>query len=493
MKFNARLKLQIKSRPLVSLTLAFFLVIGVWSQLTPLFAGPDEPAGYIRGAALVRGELVGADIAASQSTSYWSTYVDIPQQFGVAQLVPWCFVGKPETPACSLPLETLTPVEQPRTDMGRYPPVGYLASGLGSLVGATDLSVRLGRLINASVCAFLIALGCVNILSNRRSIIVVLAAVTPGVIFFSSVISSSSIEISASICLWCSITTLLSSTKISFLTFNSVAIASSLLILARPIGVVNVAIIVCISLITHANLKESIARIISSWRIILATIISLLVMALWYLRIYSHHLGERVVIDPSNPTFRQIVEQSLNDTSTKISESIGNFGWLDTPTPTFVIWFFVALFGVIISRNWHQVTKANRNAVVCLALLVPLLMIFINRSTQNLLRIYGVQGRYLTPLIAGIPIIIGAVWVPRKKSAKIIICGWTVAVFATAVNVLRRYSVGVKPQNFFEMFSNPVWQPPLGVLGTMLALAAALTVFGSVFYIIATSDPENNR
>jgi hypothetical protein len=493
MKFNARLRLLIKSRPLISLTLAFFLVIGVWSQLTPLFAAPDEPASYIRGAALVRGELVGTDIAASQSTSYWSAYVDIPQQFGVAQLVPWCFVGKPETPACSLPLETLTPVEQPRTDMGRYPPVGYFASGLGSLVGATDFSVRLGRLFTAAFCAFLISLGCVNILSNRRSIIVVLAAVTPGVIFFSSVISSSAIEISASICLWCSITTLLSSTKISFLTFNSVAISSSLLTLARPIGVVNVAIIVGISLITHANLKESIARIISSWRIIFATIISLLAMVAWYSKIYSYHLGERVVTDPSNPTFRQIVEQSLNDTSAKIGESIGNFGWLDTPTPVFVVWFFVALFAVIIAQNWHQVTKANRYAVVCLALLIPFLMIFINRNTQNLLRTYGVQGRYLTPLIAGIPIIIGAVWVPHKKSAGLIVCGWAVAVFATATNVLRRYSVGIKPQNFFEMFSNPVWQPPLGVLGTMLALAAALTVFGSIFYTIATSDLENNR
>ncbi len=493
MKFNARWQLQTKSRPLISLTLAFFLVIGVWSQLTPLFAAPDEPASYIRGAALVRGELVGTDIAASQSTSYWSTYVDIPQQFGVAQLVPWCFVGKPDTPACSQPLETLTPVEQPRTDMGRYPPVGYFASGLGSLVGATDFSVRLGRLINAAFCSFLISLGCVNILSNRRSIIVVLAAVTPGVIFFSSVISSSAIEISASICLWCSITTLLSSTKISFLTFNSVAISSSLLTLARPIGIINVAIIVGIALITHANLKESIARIISSWRIIFATIISLLAMVAWYSKIYSYHLGERVVTDPSNPTFRQIVEQSLNDTSAKIGESIGNFGWLDTPTPVFVVWFFVALFAVIIAQNWHQVTKANRYAVVCLALLIPFLMIFINRNTQNLLRTYGVQGRYLTPLIAGIPIIIGAVWVPHKKSARLIVCGWAVAVFATAINVIRRYSVGIKPQNFFEMFSNPVWQPPLGVLGTMLALAAALTVFGSIFYTIAMSDFENNR
>ena len=493
MKFNARWQSQIKSRPLVSITLAFFLVIGVWSQLTPLFAAPDEPAGYIRGAALVRGKFVGIDIAASQETSYWSTYVDIPQQFGVAQLVPWCFVGKPDTPACSQPLEKLTPVEQPRTDMGRYPPVGYFASGLGSLIGATDFSVRLGRLINAAVCSFLIALGCINILSNRRSIIVVLAAVTPGVIFFSSVISSSAIEISASICLWCSFTTLLSTTKILRLTLSSVAISSSLLTLARPIGVVNVAIIVGISLIAQAEFKESVARTISSWRVIVAMATSLTLMIAWYLKIYSHHLGERVVTDPSNPTFRQIVEQSLSDTSLKISESIGNFGWLDTPTPTFVAWFFVALFALIIAQNWHQVSKANRYAVVCLALMIPFLMIFINRNTQNLLRTYGVQGRYLTPLIAGIPIIIGAVWVPRKKSAKIIIFGWAVAIFATAINVIRRYSVGIKPNNFFEMFSNPIWQPPLGVLGTMLALAVALTIFGSIFYTIATSDLENSR
>ena len=493
MKSNARWQSQIKSRPLVSLTLTFFLIFGVWSQLTPLFAAPDEPASYVRGAALVRGKFVGIDIAASQTTSYWSTYVDIPQQFGVAQLVPWCFVGKPDTPACSQPLEKLTPVEQPRTDMGRYPPVGYLASGLGSLVGATDFSVRLGRLINAAVCAFLIALGCVNILSNRRSMIAVLAAVTPGVIFFSSVISSSAIEISASICLWCSFTTLLSTTKILRLTLSSVAISSSLLTLARPIGVVNVAIIVGISLIAQANFKESIARIISSRRIILTMAISLLAMAAWYLKIYSYHLGERVVLDPSNPTFRQIVEQSLSDTSLKVGESIGNFGWLDTPTPTFVIWFFIALYAVIISRNWHQVSKSNRYAVVCLALIIPLLMIFINQNTQNLLRTYGVQGRYLTPLLAGIPIVVGSVWSPREKSGRIIIYAWAIAIFATAINVIRRYSVGIKPQNFFEMFSNPGWQPPLGVLGTMLALAAALTVFCSVFYTIATSNLENNR
>ncbi len=493
MKFNARWQLQIKSRPLISLTLAFFLVIGVWSQLTPLFAAPDEPASYIRGAALVRGKFVGTDIAASQTTSYWSTYVDIPQQFGVAQLVPWCFVGKPDTPACSQPLETLTPVEQPRTDMGRYPPVGYLASGLGSLVGATDLSVRLGRLFNAAVCAFLLALGCVNISSNRRSIIVVLAAVTPGVIFFSSVISSSAIEISAAICLWGSMAALLGNSQKPLQAANSVAMSVALLVLARPSGLVILAIISLSSLIATADFKKAVLVLLTNLKIVLTATVPTLGAAIWYLTIYSHHLGERVATDEINPTLLQITERSISDISNKVAESIGNFGWLDTPTPTFVVWFFVVLFALIIAQNWLNVSSSNRIAIIFLTIAIPALMIFVNRNTQNLGRLYGVQGRYLTPLIAGIPIVIGTMWAPQRKGLKIVISCWSIAIFMTAINVIRRYSVGIKPQNFFEMFSNPVWQPPLGVLGTMLALAAALTVFSSVFYTIATSDLENDR
>ena len=470
MKFNARLRLLIKSRPLISLTLAFFLVIGVWSQLTPLFAAPDEPASYIRGAALVRGELVGTDIAASQSTSYWSTYVDIPQQFGVAQLVPWCFVGKPETPACSLPLETLTPVEQPRTDMGRYPPVGYFASGLGSLVGATDFSVRLGRLINAAFCAFLISLGCVNILSNRRSIIVVLAAVTPGVIFFSSVISSSAIEISASICLWCSITTLLSSTKISFLTFNSVAISSSLLTLARPIGIVNVAIIVGISLITHSNLKESIARIISSWRIIFATIISLLAMVAWYSKIYSYHLGERVVTDPSNPTFRQIIEQSLNDTSAKIGESIGNFGWLDSPMPrgALVIFTFVSL--ILLGRGLLSMTRREIIALLVLAAVTVLLVVAQDLNYYALLRNFGSQGRHIVPLLVGLPIIAAGSFAWKRNWEVAAVGLWGLVMVWAGLGALRRYTVGINGDNAMDMFTDRAWNPVLGFWPTVMML-----------------------
>ena len=202
------IKIFLKSRLVASLFFVFLVLIGLWSTITPLFSAPDEPASYIRGAALVRGEFIGTDIAPSVTTAYWSTYVDIPQQFGVAQLVPWCFVGKPDIPACSQPLETLTPVEDPRTDMGRYPPVGYLFSGIGSLVGPSDLSVLLGRLVNAAVCALLFALACRNYIAIGRSPIVIMAAISPGVIFASSVISASAIEIAAAVCFWASLSVL---------------------------------------------------------------------------------------------------------------------------------------------------------------------------------------------------------------------------------------------------------------------------------------------
>ena len=199
MSFSKKLKIWIQSHTFASLFLGFFLLIAVWSTLTPLFSGPDEPASYIRGAALVRGKLIGTDIAPSETTAYWSTYVDIPEQFGVAQLVPWCFVGKPDTPACSLPLETLTPVENARTDMGRYPPAGYFFSGIGSLIGATDQSVYLSRLINALVSSIFFAVAFKTWLSVHRSPLTILAAITPGTIFSSSVISASALEIASAI------------------------------------------------------------------------------------------------------------------------------------------------------------------------------------------------------------------------------------------------------------------------------------------------------
>jgi hypothetical protein len=43
---------------------------------------------------------------------------------------------------------------------------------------------------------------------------------------------------------------------------------------------------------------------------------------------------------------------------------------------------------------------------------------------------------------------------------------------------LRRYSVGLIGDNFFEMFSTPAWQPPFGIWPTLVMLAVILSVGG---------------
>jgi hypothetical protein len=453
--------------------------------LTPLFSGPDEPASYIRGAAIVRGQLTGSDIAPSETTAYWSTYVDIPQQFGVAQLVPWCFVGKPDTPACSLPLETLTPVEDPRTDMGRYPPTGYFFSGLGSLIGATDISVYLSRFFNALISSLFFALAVKTLRDVKQSPVMVLAAISPGVIFASSVISASAIEISAAICIWASsFAWLKQSSKVN--SFSIIA-SGTMLALARPTGPIYLLFAVFLVFLSTPR-SESLKSIAKRGKVVVLVIgTSTLFATVWQLFIYSHNLNKNYV-DEDIPNFFEIIQQSLNDLTRKIAESIGNFGWLDTPAPTIVIWCYVFFSALAVFRTWQTMSFLHRTAVLVLPLTTFSMMVYLNWSTQKYGGNFGVQGRHLTPLIAGIPILGGLNWSPTASTKKLFLTAWSGCIFVSGLIALRRYSVGIKQFNFFEMFSKPVWTPPLGIAGSLFALAIALTALSITIFFIASNE-----
>ncbi|MEY2765847.1 MAG: hypothetical protein RL552_752, partial [Actinomycetota bacterium] len=185
-------------------------------SVLPLFAGPDEPANFIKSSAVVRGHFVGEPIDASATTSFWSTYVDIDARFGTAQQVPWCFVGQPQTPACDKPLETLTPVEASRTDMGRY-------------------AARFSAAITA---ALLLAIGAELLRRRKKSIVPMLAAATPGVFFMSSVSSPSGFEVTAAVAAWVALWCAIEERWRVRATITAFVVAAALLIVARPAGVV---------------------------------------------------------------------------------------------------------------------------------------------------------------------------------------------------------------------------------------------------------------
>ena len=110
----------------MSFGVAMFALMAVWSLMTPLFSGPDEPSNFVRSAAVVRGEWVGDNVLPAPLKSYWTTLVDIDPQFGAANNIPWCFAPFSDHPGCGSRLEETQVTDIPAwTNMGRYPIVAY--------------------------------------------------------------------------------------------------------------------------------------------------------------------------------------------------------------------------------------------------------------------------------------------------------------------------------------------------------------------------------
>ncbi len=442
----------------------------------PLFAGPDEPANFIKSAAVVRGEFVGEPIAASVSTSFWSTYVDIDPQFGTAQLVPWCFVGQPTVPACEKPIETLTPVEPSRTDMGRYPPLGFIPAGIGTFVGASDAGARAARTTTALACAALLALAAVTLRRQQRSLVPLLAVATPGVMFWSSVASPSGLEITAAIAAWSALWSAVREGWTDRFATTAFALSAALLIVARPAGLVAVAVMLVVAVLAdHTSLVAALRR---AWQVPIALVAATSLSALWYFTVYDTNFDVRLEVDARVSSLSTIASRSLSDLPRLTAEWVGNFGWLDTPSPTFVVWAFVALWAALI---WHAATASVqrvRAAMLVTLVAAPVWLVALNANYQELLGTFGAQGRHVAPLLVGVPL--AAILTRRTSRRDNFLVAVVLALHAWCVLVaLRRYSVGAVGDDWLGFLRSPAWTPPLGTAGVLVVVV--LTHVGAWF------------
>ncbi|MFM8417186.1 MAG: hypothetical protein ACKOAT_06870, partial [Actinomycetota bacterium] len=118
-------------------------------------------------------------------------------------------------------------------------------------------------------------------------------------------------------------------------------IAASLLVVARPAGIVTVAVMLVAALL--ANHRALFAAVIASWRRFIWMIAALAISGVWYVTEYDANFGVQLDVEARISKLSTIVARSLSDLPRLIGESVGNFGWLDTPSPMFVVWAFVAL------------------------------------------------------------------------------------------------------------------------------------------------------
>ncbi len=423
---------------------------------------------------MVRGEFVGVDAGVSLEKSYWTTNVDIDPQFGVANLVPWCFAPFSEKPACNLAIEDAAFVDNPPyTNMGRYPIFPFLVSGVGTIFGANDLSALVSRLTLGALSVALLGFAFSSVAHRRGSVPALLMAITPGVIFLSAVMNPSALEIASAIALWAILPHVFESSPLTRIELVGVAVAGVVLIGTRPLGpalYLVVMLFCCAVTVGWARLGNVWRRLRNVWLLHLCAIAF---SVAWYVTVFSKNTGSPFTEGSVSLGLRQQVIEAAQHIPAVLEQGIGNFGWLDTPMPRVVL---VLYFLVVVSLLVFAIVRSTlltTSMVISLCLVSALLVVAQDINYYNLLRNFGSQGRHVMPLLVGMPVLaLRNVKLPSRANA-VVVAAWAIIMVWSGIAALRRYAVGIRPGNQLEMYTNAVWRPDIGIAFATFALACS--------------------
>ena len=470
----------------------------IWAFAIPVFAAPDEPAHVIRAVAAAHGQILGDEFGPATVPPYPVPVDKEPWKSGLAVRVPgvyrqWgnvdCIVFAWNAQATADCLHLRGPAGDRRalTNVGRYPPAYYLATGAVSwLTHPGDSQVYAMRIVSAQLCAALIASAVVTILTRTGHAIArlgLVAAITPMTLFLFGTVNANSIEIAAGIAMWVNGAVLATtpSDEPDRRVLDRFGIAAVVLVLSRPGSVLWLVLAVAILALVAGR-----ATVSSWWRSTRARIWAAgaagagVVQLAWFAYADTLDVRRAFIAVPIDAPFREDLTQSFGREFRWLREMVGVFGWLDTRAPTAVLVVWIAGLVILLAA---ALVSASRRVVVGTGLilaacaLVPVAFQLRLADTVG----YFWQGRYLLPFAAGLPILAGigadrgTRRVPREP--------WVVATVAIALcaaqwlalaQLLRRYSVGSHGPVWFLAAAR--WDPPVPSLVLLLGAAALLAV-----------------
>jgi MYXO-CTERM domain-containing protein len=485
-------------RPLVVLAAAFgafFLLYALWSVATPLFAAPDEPVQMIKAVAVAHGQLIG-DQRNGAASPY--TYVRVPEVYAHAGLDESCFTFKFRVPAsCAPPVAGRAEVVPIRIYTGRYPPLYYAIVGLPSLAMSSAGGIYAMRLVSAAISAFFLALAVTVVVtwSRSRLLLVGLAvAVTPSALFFGGVINPSGFEVSTNICLWCSalVLGLERADEPPPWLVAVVGISACATVLVRGLSPLWVAMTgLAVLALTQRQAIVSLVRRrsvqVAGGALVLAGVLALA----WIVHAHTLDVVPSTMHAPASARYGQLLVITLDHTGRFVREMVGEFGWLDTPSPfaTQIAWYgalgLLVLGAAAVARRRQALVLA---AVIAATVFVPALI----SASQAHKEGYVWQGKDSLPFAVGVPLVaaqllgLSGIFEPVKRRLAGVVTGvLAVAAIFAFVGTLRRYAVGVDgPLNF--LFTG--WRPPLGSL--TLVVVEVLVAAGAAAGITVLTAPR---
>ncbi|HKA93441.1 MAG TPA: DUF2142 domain-containing protein [Acidimicrobiia bacterium] len=485
----------------------------LWALATPIYGAPDEPSHVLRAASVARGEVIGDERQSDPpechqpdvDCDYWKGhyhYVRVPAGLVTpGREVPLrdprfhtpCYAFRPDVPAnCLRPLPDEGGLRTAPTNVGVDPPAFYAFAGIPSLVVPSfpGLTIYLTRILGVLASSALLASALVSLRSVRPGWVAASGfglALTPMALFVIGSVNPNGLEIAAGIAAWAS-TALLAreaEARIDSRLVTRAGLAMIVLVLMRGLSVLWLAIIVAtgIALCSRAGLRRLVeSRAVRRWSLAVAiATIAALAWSVWFRPL--DHLG-RHGPDPGSVSTVTIVKDSLGTSWSQYREMIGNFGWLDTPTPTltYLLWTIgLGLLVLLCIAIGSRRTAALVAALVVLTIAIP---VAIDTSQARDIGI-GWQGRWTLPFAAGVPILaaLSIAWSGRRalfersRLPGVFAVMFVVAQFLAFFQHLRRNTVGAGGSLTF--WAGADWSPPVpswlllvGALAVLVALAA---------------------
>ncbi len=492
-------------RPSQSLTtflwgfVAVGLAIGAWSLATPLMAAPDEPTHVIAAAAAVRGEID----APHRPTPFGPmSVVTVPSWVARAAILPNCFAFKPHTPAgCQPHVNSSTIGSSARTQFSNYPPLYYFIAGSPSLVWKGSLGLYMMRLAGALVNAAFIAVGLTLLARfhpRRLTLVGALVALTPMVLFVTSVVNSSGMEIAAAFAAWCGGLCIVARSHVPRTLTLATGIAFAVLVLSRPISPYNAAVIVLV-LLTLAGWSRAKTLVRQrSFRYLWVPVLSAVLIA-GALLVIGGPPGLLGTATKPPLGWTASIWMTLHLTQERLRQTIGQFGWLDVSVPLFV---FVVWLSAVAALTTSGLVNSMRTrwALVVLAVAVVVTPLFFEPANLNAVGPFW-QGRYWLPLAIGLPLVASAAEIGRHHrrsrlyerpgiratSAAAIGIVLGAAQLTAFLTALHRYQTGTGARP-----GTPVrWVPPGGVpLVVGMLVAGLLLLVGLVVRNAVQRSPD---
>jgi len=385
--------------------LGVVLLQAAWVVGTPGFGGPDEPSHYLRALSIVNGQVIGPKVPYSDRflssaqlafANHDTTAVLVP-----ARLAPFgvnCRTGQPNIRGSCIEADP----------NGNFPPLPYLLPAMVLSDAHTAVSafwwMRVASMLPA--LAFLILAVALLWDGTGWSLLGLLASLSPMVLFVSSVLNPSGLQITACLAFAAAALRIARDpTSVLPWVWPVFAVSGAVAILAGPIGLEFALfdLVVFGLVLGPRGLREVRAR--TSPRTLALSAVTLVtagVLALTYTRVagFSATIGFTPILSS--------LRQGVHQLPPVLRDSVGTFGALNVPLPSAARWvWWILVLALLISaillgdrrERWLVV------AVAVLGLAFPVLFYaWIDRFTG-----FGLQGREVLPALMLIPLVAGEV------------------------------------------------------------------------------------